>query len=173
MSEPSHYGVIARFDNAAALLLATKSAREAGYQLMDAYAPFPVPGLAETLGFRERRIAPLALGFGIVGSIVAFLVQWYSATIGYAYAVGGKPLNSWPAFLPITFEVGVLTAVLAAVIAMLAGNGLPQPYHPVFHWNEFERASSDGFFLLIRDPVPEAMEFLQVQQPAAVWEVKP
>ncbi|WP_347331433.1 DUF3341 domain-containing protein [Marinimicrobium locisalis] len=173
MTDTHPYGVMARFADAEALLQATKAARQAGYQRMDAYTPFPVPGLSEALGFRERRIAPVALGSGTIGSVFAFTLQWYSATIDYPYLVGGKPLNSWPAFLPITFEVGILTAVLAAVVAMLVGNGLPRPYHPAFNERAFERASSDGFFLLLCEPAPQARAFLEAQTPLAVLEVTP
>lgn len=173
MSDAMRYGVIARFDTGEALLRATRAAREAGFDNLDAYAPFPVPGLAEALGFKERRLAPLAFVGGLIGASAAFFIQWYSATIDYPYAVGGKPLNSWPAFLPITFEVGVLSAVLVAVVGMLIGNGLPRPHHPVFNWKAFERASKDGFFLLIRGGGPEAVQFLESQTPAAVQEVGP
>jgi hypothetical protein len=152
MTETARYGIIARFESAAALVAATESARQAGYTAMDAHSPFPVPGLAEALGFQERRIPLLALGFGLVGAGAAFFMQWYSAVIDYPFVVGGKPLNSWPAFLPITFEVGILAAVLTTVIAMFAGNGLPRPYHPVFNDADFERASADGFFLVIEMP---------------------
>lgn len=149
MAEPKPYGIIARFEGPEALVKAARAAREAGYQSVDAHAPFPVPGLSQALGFRERSIPVIALACGVIGAAVAFFMQWYSAVIDYPIVVGGKPLNSWPAFLPITFEVGVLSAVLSAVIAMIVSNGLPRPYHPVFNDAEFDRASGDGFFLVI------------------------
>lgn len=147
MSESSVFGILVRMPSAEALVEATRAARRAGFRDLDAFAPFPVPGLAEALGYRERMIAPLALVLGLVAAAGAFFMQWY-ASFDYPYVVGGKPLNSWPAFLPITFEVGVLTSVLTAVFGMLIRNGLPRPYHPVFNDPAFDRASSDGFFLL-------------------------
>lgn len=149
MASQQIYGTIARFETAAQLVGAAAAARKAGYRHLDAFAPFPVPGLAPALGFRERRIPALALLFGILGAAAGFFTQWYSAVIDYPIVVGGKPLASWQAFLPVTFETGVLSGVLAAIIAMLIGNRLPQPYHPVFNDSEFDRASGDGFFLLI------------------------
>lgn len=147
MSESSVFGIIVRMRSAEALVEATRTARRAGFRDLDAFAPFPVPGLVEALGYRERLIMPLALALGLVAAAGAFFMQWY-ASFDYPYVVGGKPLNSWPAFLPITFEVGVLTSVLTALVGMLLRNGLPRPYHPVFNDPEFDSASSDGFFLL-------------------------
>lgn len=149
MTKSCAYGVIARYNTAEELVLAAETARSAGYRHLDAFAPFPVPGLTDALGFRDRFIMPLALIAGVLGAAGAFALQWYSAVIDYPYVVGGKPLASWPAFLPITFEIGILAAVLTAFIAMLLGNRLPQLYHPVFNDIEFERASNDGFFLLV------------------------
>ncbi|MEZ2746017.1 DUF3341 domain-containing protein [Halopseudomonas bauzanensis] len=144
------YGVIARFESADQLVAATQAARQAGYRGLDAFAPFPVPGLPAALGFHQRRIAPLALLAGVCAAAATFALQWYSAVIDYPIVVGGKPLNSWPAFLPVSFELGILATALTAILMMLWGNGLPRPYHAVFNDPEFDRASCDGFFLLIR-----------------------
>ncbi|MDN5850229.1 MAG: DUF3341 domain-containing protein [Nitrococcus sp.] len=141
--------LIARFESVAALTDAIEAARAAGYQRLEAYAPFPVPEVDAALGFRERMIPVTALIAGVLVAGGAYFMQWYSAVISYPYVVAGKPLHSWPAFLVIPFELGILAAVITAVVVMLAGNRLPQPYHPAFDWPEFERASSDGFFLLI------------------------
>lgn len=148
--------VLARFETAAALLAATAAAREAGYRQMDAFAPFPVPGLADALGYRERWIAPLALMAGLVAAALAYALQWYSAVVDYPWVVGGKPLHSGPAFMLVTVSVGILAAAITALVAMLAGNGLPRPHHPVFDWDVFDRASGDGFFLLIEGEDEEA-----------------
>lgn len=149
MDKPLAHGVIARYKTAEDLVLAAQIARRAGYRNLDAFAPFPVPGLADALGFRARFIPLLAFMAGVLGAAAAFALQWYSAVIDYPYVVGGKPLASWPAFLPVIFEVGILAAVVTAVIAMLVANRLPQLYHPVFNDIEFDRASDDGFFLLV------------------------
>jgi len=177
MTNQQVHGVIARFETSCELVVAATSARKAGYRHLDAFAPFPVPGLAEALGFRERKIPVLALLFGIIGAVGSFFMQWYSAVIDYPFVVGGKPLASWPAFLPVTFQIGILCAVLATVIGLLAGTRLPQPYHPVFNDSEFDRASSDGFFLLVPATSKEAddlnaiQDFLVGQGAAAVREL--
>lgn len=148
MTDPRAYGLIARYNTAEELVLAAEAARAEGYRNLDAFSPFPVPGLAEALGFRSRFIMPFSLIAGVLAAVAAFALQWYSA-IDYPYVVGGKPPFSWPAFLPITFEMGILAAVLTALIGMLVGCRLPQLYQPVFNDSEFGRASSDGFFLLV------------------------
>ncbi|WP_148863668.1 DUF3341 domain-containing protein [Marinobacter fonticola] len=148
MSDAPVFGILVRLPSAEALLAASKAARKAGFRDLDAFSPFPVPDLAETLGYRERLIPVLSLVLGLIAAAGAFFMQWYAA-FDYPYVVGGKPLNSWPAFLPITFEVGVLASVLTALLTMLIRNGLPQPYHPVFNDPDFDAASSDGFFLVL------------------------
>ena len=176
MTKHKFFGVMARFDNPEQLLDAIKAAQQEEFSKLDAYSPFPLPALADALGFHERRISPLSLCCGLLASGGAFFMQWYSAVVSYPYVVGGKPLNSWPAFLPVTFAVGILTAVLVAFLAMLWGNRLPKPYHPVFNWDEFARATDDNFFLLIRDhDTARAKQFLQQlqdkKQVAAVMEL--
>lgn len=155
MTDTASDGLLGRFDSAADLLEAVRAAREAGFTELDAYAPFPVPGLDEALGFRSRRIPVIALVAGLVAAACAFALQWWSAVLDYPFVVGGKPLNSWPAFLLVTFEAGVLMAVLAALVAMLVGNRLPRPHHPLFDLREFDRASDDGFFLMVREADPD------------------
>lgn len=149
-----HYGMIARFDDSEALIAAARRVRETGHRRLEAHAPFPVPGLAEATGFSEEgglfTIARIALLVGVIAATIAFLLQWYSAVIDYPIVVGGKPLNSWPAFLPITFKVGIFNSVMAAAITMLAKNRLPHFYHPVFNEEDFAAASADGFFLSVR-----------------------
>lgn len=175
--------IIARFESVAALTEAVKAARAAGYSRMEAYAPFPVPEVAAALGFRERMVPILALIAGVVVAGGAYLMQWYSAVISYPYVTGGKPLHSWPAFLLIPYELGILAAVITAVVVMLVGNRLPKPYHPAFDWPTFDRASSDGFFLLIEYDDDSAVasslqrrhvaEILQRQHAAEIKELTP
>ena len=145
----SSYGLLAEFEDADKLLAAAQRTRAAGYRRMDAYAPFPVDGLAEALGFSDSPIAWIVLMGGLVGGLAGFGLQYYVAVIATPINVGGKPLNSWPAFVPVTFETTVLGAALAAVVGLLLLNGLPMPYHPVFNIEKFARASQDGFFLCI------------------------
>lgn len=154
--------LIGRFERPEELVAAVRAAREAGYRRMDAYAPFPVPGLEEALDFHERWIPAIALVAGVAAAVGTFLMQWYAAVVAYPFVVGGKPLNSWPAFILPTTALCILAAVLAAFLAMLAANRLPQPYHPAFNWSAFDRASEDGFFLLLEDePADAARAFLR------------
>lgn len=171
MASPS---LIARFDTPEQLLAAAQAARKAGYRRLEAYAPFAVPGLAEALSFRDRRIPVLALAAGLLNALVFYLMQWASLVLDYPFVVGGKPLNSWPAFLVVTFEMGILGAVFTAFIAMLVGNRLPKPYHPVFNWASFDRASGDGFFLQIEDADSAAVRaFFRDQRAAEIKELEP
>ena len=170
------YGVIAEFTDPQELLEAANKAREAGYTELDAYSPFPIHGLAEAIGFHKSRLSIIVLTMGILGGIGGFFMCWYANVIAYPLNIGGKPYNSWPAWIPITFECTILLAALGAVFGMLALNGLPMPYHPVFNVRRFDSASRDKFFLVIqaRDPMfklDEARAFLQSLGPREVTDV--
>jgi hypothetical protein len=160
------YGMMAEFDNPSDVVAAASRAYEAGYRRLDAYSPYPIEELSEAIGVHSTRMPMIVLIGGIVGGIAGYLLQFYTHVIDYPLNVGGKPLHSWPAFIPITFECVVLGAALSAVFGMLALNGLPEPYHPVFNTPNFALASRDRFFLLIQadDPKFDAAEtrtFLQ------------
>lgn len=153
-AEPELYGLMAEFDDPDDLLAAARRAREAGYRRMDAYSPFPVEGLAEALDFRDTRVPEIVLAGGIIGGVGGFFMQWFATRVFYPINVGGRPLNSWPAYIPITFELTVLLAAFAALFGLLILNGLPQPYHPVFNAPGFQLASRDRFFLCIEAADP-------------------
>jgi hypothetical protein len=171
------FGVMGEFSTPEDLLAATKKAREAGYKHVEAYTPFPVEGLAEAVGFRWTAVPLLTLMGGVGGGLTGFGLQYWVAAITYPINIGGRPLNSWPAFIPVTFELTVLGASIFAVFGMLALNKLPQPYHPVFNVERFGQASTDKFFLCIeaRDPkfdLVETSKFLQSLHAQHVNEVK-
>jgi hypothetical protein len=166
------YGVIASFAEPESLLRASNAAREAGFKRMDAFTPFPVHGIESALGIPRTKLPLLVLACGIAGAVAGYLLQYYCAVIAYPLNIGGRPLHSWPAFIPVTFETPIIGAAFSAVLGMLAFNGLPTPYHPVFNAPEFGLASRDRFFLLIeaRDPkfhAEETLRFLQQQSPLA------
>lgn len=172
------YGLMAEFRTADELLAATREAYGKGYRRMDAYAPFPVEGLPEALGIHGDRVPLITLIGGILGGIGGYVMQYYSAVVSFPINVGGRPYNSWPAFIPPTFEMTVLGAALAAFVGMLALNGLPKPYHPVFNAPRFDLATRDRFFLCIeatdlRFDREDTARFLQRLHPIQVSEVPP
>lgn len=148
------YGVMAEFDSAQALLDAAHKVRAAGYTRTDAYSPMPIHGLAEALGMHERKIAPVVLLGGITGGSIGYGLQYWSSVIEYPINIGGRPFHSWVSFIPVTFEMTILFAAFSCGLVMLALNGLPQPYHPVFNWDRFSQASQDSFFLAIEATDP-------------------
>lgn len=171
------FGIMAEFHDPTKVTEAARAAYAAGYRRMDAYTPYPIEELAEALGYRSRgRLPRLVLLGGLLGGAGGFGLQYWTSVIAYPLNVGGRPLNSWPAFIPITFETTILAAALTAVLGMLALNGLPQPYHPAFNVPEFALASRDRFFLCIEetDPSfdPEATrQFLKGLGPVEVYDV--
>ena len=163
------YGVMAEFATPEALLAAVRRAREAGYERVEAYAPFPVEGLAEATGMKRNWVPPIVLAGGLVGGLGGYFMQWYSAVVSYPINSGGKPPHSWPEFIPVTFELTVLAAAIAGVLGMLFLNGLPRLTHPVFNVREFDLASRNRFFLCIR--AEGARDFLRTLEPIGVWDV--
>jgi hypothetical protein len=152
---PGIHGAMAEFPTPEDLLRACKRAYARGYRNMDAYAPMPVEGLAEAVGFRKNKVALVVLIGGLSGAVGGLTLLEWITNIAYAHNVGGRPTNSWPAFIPITFECMILLAALTGFFSMLAMNGLPKPYHPVFNVPAFDRASVDKFFLCIESSDPK------------------
>jgi hypothetical protein len=170
------FGVMAEFETADQILDATRRAHQAGYRRMDAYTPYPVEGLATELDLPRTRVPFVVLIAGLVGAAAGFFMQWWSMAVDYPFNVGGRPLNSWPVFIPITFEVMVLVASFAALFGMLFLNGLPQPHHPVFNAPRFVEASPERFFLCIEATDPGfdregTRQFLLGLNPTTVMEV--
>jgi hypothetical protein len=178
MGKPTLYGLMAEFTSPEALLAAARRAYAEGYRRMDAYSPFPVEGLAEAIGFRKNLLPLIVLIGGFIGAAGGFYLQYWISVVDYPLNIGGRPLNSWPAFIPVTFELTILSAALSAVLGLLALNGLPMPYHPVFNVERFELASRNRFFLCIeaRDPKFDreaTRRFLEGASPQGVYEVEP
>ena len=174
--EPSIHGLAAEFASHEGLLKAARAARDQGYTRMDAYTPFPIDGLPRALGRRRTLVPLVVLIGGILGGTGGYFMEWYANVVSYPLNIGGRPMHSWPSFIPITFELTVLCAALTAFFGSLAMNRLPQPYHPIFHVPNFERASIDRFFLCIeaRDAkfdLVATRRFLESLQPLTVSEV--
>jgi hypothetical protein len=172
------YGVLGEFETDRELIAAAEKTREAGWVNVEGYAPFPVEGLSEALGLKRNKVPLITLIGGLAGGLGGFGFQYWVAAIAYPLNIAGRPLNSWPAFIPVTFELTVLGASLSAVFGMLALNGLPQPHHPLFNSERFSKhATSDKFYLCIeaRDPkfsVGDAVRFLQGLNAKHVTEVQ-
>jgi hypothetical protein len=176
MKRTSIYGLMAEFDSASDLVAAAERTREAGYKKIDAYSPFPVEGLAEAIGFHHNLVPLITLIGGIIGGTTGFLMQYWMSAVSYPTNIGGKPYNSWPAFIVITFEMTILFAAVSAVLGMLALNGLPMPYHPVFNVPRFAFATKDRFFLIVfssdvKYDAAATRRFLEGLNPRSISEV--
>ncbi len=149
------YGVMAEFDTPTDLVAAARRTYEAGYRRINGYSPYPIEELSDAIGFTHTSLPLIVFIGGVVGGLAGFFMQYWMEVINYPLNVGGKPYNSWPAFIPITFECTVLCAAFAAVLGMLVLNKLPQPYHPVFNAPNFALATRDRFFLVVEanDPL--------------------
>ena len=167
------YGLMAEFDDPNALVAAAHSAHADGYRCMDAYAPYPIEELHHALGTPPTRLPLIVLIGGLLGCVGGYGMQYWMSAISYPLNIGGKPFHSWPAFIPVTFECTILAAALSAVLGMLALNGLPQPYHPVFNVPRFALASRNRFFLCIEATDPQfdlekTRRFLETLNPREV-----
>jgi hypothetical protein len=149
------YGVMAEFDTPTDLVAAARRTYEAGYRRINGYSPYPIEELSEAIGFTHTSLPLIVFIGGVVGGLAGFFMQYWMEVINYPLNVGGKPYNSWPAFIPITFECTVLCAAFAAVLGMLVLNKLPQPYHPVFNAPNFALATRDRFFLVVEANDPQ------------------
>jgi hypothetical protein len=175
-TSPAIYGLLAEFEDPTSLVSATNQAYEQGYRCMDAYSPFPIEELHHAIGMHHTRLPLIVLIGGLVGGSSGLGLQYWVSAIAYPVNIGGKPFASWPAFIPVTFECTILGAALAAVLGMLALNGLPQPYHPVFNVPRFALASRNRFVLCIESADPKfdldvTRRFLETLSPREVTTV--
>jgi hypothetical protein len=167
---------MAEFDDPATLVSGARRARDAGYRCMDAYSPMPIEELHDALGAHQSKLPLIVLIGGLLGGLGGYTLEWWVSAVAYPINVGGRPLHSWPMFIPVTFECTILVAALFAVFGMLALNGLPQPYHPVFNVPRFALASRNRFFLCIeaKDPkfdIEQTRAFLETLNPKEVTSV--
>jgi hypothetical protein len=177
MKRKAIYGLLAEFETPEQLLAAAHLTHDAGYKSIDAFTPMPVEGMAEAVGFGPTKLPAVVFTGGLLGGLSGFFMCYYANVISFPLNIGGKPYNSWPAWIPITFELTILGAALFAVFGMLAMNGLPTPYHPVFNVARFALASKDRFFLVVkaRDKKFDLLKttvFLKTLQPHGVFEIE-
>jgi hypothetical protein len=168
------FGLLAQFANPESLVQACAGVREEGFSRWDAHTPFPIHGLDRAMGVRRSWVSAFVLVMGLGGAALGMLLQWWVATTAYPLVISGKPFFSWPAFVPVTFEVGVLFGALAAVFGMLGLNQLPMLYHPLFNSKQFEKVSDDGFFLSIEagDPKFDERATVELLERAGALEVE-
>jgi len=170
------YGMMAEFDSASDLVAAARKTHEAGYRKIDAYSPFPIEELAEAIGFQKNRVPLVTLIGGLLGGLGGYFMQYWMNVDSYPVVIGGKPYHSWPAFIVVTFEMTILFGGIFAVLGMLALNGLPMPYHPVFNVPRFAMATKDRFFLIVFSTDPQytpagTKQFLEGLRPRSISEV--
>jgi hypothetical protein len=171
------FGVMAEFSDPGKLIEAADRTRQAGYKVMDAYSPFPIEGLYEAMGKKHTILPMLVLLGGLAGLCAGYGLEFWVNVIEYPLNIGGRPLNSIPSFIPIGYECTILFASLTAALGMLALNGFPQPYHPVFNVPEFVKCSNNGFFLCVESTDPQfdkskVKAFLQSLGAQGVYEVE-
>jgi hypothetical protein len=170
------YGLMAEFDTPDELLAAAEKIRDAHFEHFDTYTSFPIHGLSEAMGLKKSWVSFIVLAGGITGCLGGFFMCWYANVLSYPLNIAGRPLNSWPAFIPITYECTILLACSSALFGMLILNGLPQPYHPVFNIASFQLASRDKFFAVIEAAdkqfnMEKTRQFLETLKPAHIYEV--
>lgn len=151
---PANYGLLAEFPTAAALFHACEKVRDAGYTRWDSHSPFPVHGIDRAMGLPPSPMPWISLVTGLSGAAAGYTLQWWTQAVAQPLVISGKPLVSWPAFIPVTFELGVLGGALGALLGMFALNKLPQPYHSLFRSTRFERVTDDKFFISIESTDP-------------------
>ena len=177
MKKQGIYGVMAEFESPTALVNATRAVHDQGYKRVDAYTPFPIEELSDILHLHKNKLPLIVLIGGILGGLTGYLLQYFVTVIYFPINIGGRPLHSWPSYIIITFELTILFAAAGAVFGMLAMNGLPTPYHPVFNVPRFALASRDRFFLCIKASdrsfdLQATRKFMQTLNPHEVSEIE-
>jgi hypothetical protein len=155
VKRPDIYGLMAEFDAPEKILAAAERTKQAGYHDIDAFTPFPMEELTDALGIKHTKLSLFVLCCGLAGMLFGFFFQYWVAVVDYPLNIGGRPLNSWPQWIPVTFELTILFSAFGAVVGMIFKNGLPRPVHPVFNVERFTLATKDKFFLCIEATDPK------------------
>ena len=176
-TQPPYFGLMAEFKEEEDFVQATRKARDEGYLKMDAYSPYPIEEIIDILHLHHNKLPLIVLIGGMMGGLGCYFMEYFASVIHYPLNIGGRPLHSWPSFIPPAYEITILCAAIGAVVGMLALNGLPMPYHPVFNVPEFEKASNDGFFLCVESHDPKfdlekTHQFLESLNPVKVSRVE-
>ncbi len=153
--EPKLYGLLAEFPDADSMVAAVRRVRAEGYTLLDAHSPYPVGEAADAMGFPKSEMGVVMFIGGLTGACAGFFMQYWTNSYGYSLNIGGRPYLSWPSFIPITFEMMVLTASLSGLFGLMAICGLPRLNHPLFNSPRFDRASKDRFFVSVEAADPK------------------
>jgi len=163
MPKDQYFGVAASFLSPTELYDACEKVRDQGFQKWDAHTPFPVHGLEKAMGLRPSVLPWISVSMAFIGGVSAFTLQWWTAAVDYPVVISGKPLFSWQAFIPVTFEITILLCAFGTVFGMFALNRLPQLYHSLFRWAPFQRVTDDGFFISIEatDPLFDVTKTVQ------------
>ena len=148
-THPKTFGVLAQFSGPADLYHACEQVRDAGFRTWDAHSPFPVHGLEKAMGLPRSRLSWVVFVAALTGATLGFLLQWWTNAVDYPLVISGKPYVSWPAWIPVTFEIGVLFGAIGALVGMLHFNKLPRWHHPIFNSARFTSVTDDGFFISI------------------------
>ncbi len=173
---PAIYGLLAEFETPGELVHAAEQAYAAGYRKFDAYSPFPIEEASEAVGFHKSHVPLIVLVGGLLGGASGFGLQYWINVISYPLNIGGKPYDSWPAFIVPTFELTILFAGLCGVFGMFALNGLPMPHHPLFSVDRFSLVTRDKFFLCLEAADPKfdldgTLRFMESLRPTSISEV--
>jgi hypothetical protein len=172
-----YFGLMAEFEREEDFIEATRKVAAEGYHKLDAYMPYPIHEILDILHLHKNPLPKIVLICGILGCVGGFGMEWFASVIHYPWNIGGKPLYSWPMFMPVAYECTILLAAFGAVFGLIAINGLPRPYHPVFNVPSFERASDDHFFICIESGDPKfdldkTRKFLEGLRPVSVSTVE-
>ena len=175
--QAKEWGLLAEFENPADVFHACEKVRDKGFKNWDAHTPFPVHGLDDAMGLKRSKLPFVVLVMGLSGACIAMLLQWWVSAVEYKMVISAKPFFSWQAFIPITFELGVLFGALGSVFGMLGFNQLPKYHHPLFQSVRFERVTDDRFFISIESKDPSydsegTAQFLQAIGAVAVERIE-